>query len=179
MSTAIGQWPSRLKFYVLAVVIAAAVLVFVEYMFRISYHQTVSGIVSSTSLNQSDSVPIPPWEQKGLEVYATMSGLLITLATALLGGLGYLLTNERKTNPQLRHAAAAVGSALFAVLSILFGYISHLAVLTSTTFKSFDAYGLGVIWPSRSQFYTLLLAVFLFADFAFHELGKEARRERS
>jgi hypothetical protein len=175
MRPASGQRTYRLSFYILAILIAAVVLVFQRYMEKISYRDP--GIVSSSTLNQPDT--IPPWQEKALETYSAMSGLLTTLATALLGGLGYLLINARGAAPHLRHGAAAVGSALFAVLSIYFGYVSHLVVLSSCFGNSFHSYAFGVEWPSRSQFYTLLLAVFFFADFAFHELGKEARSERS
>ena len=173
MRPATGPWTNRLKFYVAATVIAAAVLVFQHYMDKRSYQDL--GIISSSSLGQPDT--IPPWEEKALEAYSAMSGLLITLATALLGALGYLLINATQAVPQLRHGLSAMGSALFAVLSLYFGYVSHLTVLSSTYTNVFNPYAFGVMWPSRSQFYTLLLAVFFFADFAFHELGKEARSD--
>ncbi len=174
MRSASGDWTYRFSFYLLAVLIAVAVLIFQHYMNKIAYRDV--GIISSSSLSQPGS--IPPWEGKALDAYSAMSGLLTTLATALLGALGYLLINEREASPELRHGASAVGSALFAVLSIYFGYVSHLTVLSSTYSNSFNPYAFGVVWPSRSQFYTLLLAVFFFADFAFRVLGKEAPGER-
>jgi hypothetical protein len=175
MRPATGPWTNRLNFYVLAIVIGAVVLVFQHYMDKIAYQDP--GIIVSSSLNQPDT--IPPWQEKALETYSSMSGLLTTLATALLGALGYLLINARQAVPQLHHGASAVGSALFAGLSVYFGYVSHLTVLSSTYSNVFNPYAFGIVWPSRSQFYTLLLAVFFFADFAFHELGKEGRSERS
>jgi hypothetical protein len=174
MRPATGRWTNRLSFYVLAIVIAAAVLVFQYYMDKIAYQDP--GIIVSSSLSQPDT--IPPWQAKALEAYSAMSGLLIGLATGLLGALGYLLTNARQTVPQLPHGMSAMGSALFGVLSLYFGYVSHLTVLSSTYSNVFNPYAFGIMWPSRSQFYTLLLAVFLFADFAFHELGQEAPGER-
>jgi hypothetical protein len=175
MRRATGLWTNRLRFYVVALVFAGAVLVFQHRMDKIAYQD--AGIISSTSLGQTDA--IPPWQEKALETYSAMSGLLTTLATALLGALGYLLINAHQGVPQLRHGASAMGSALLAVLSLYFGYVSHLTVLSSTYTNVFNPYAFGVMWPSRSQFYTLLLAVFFFADFAFHELGKEARSDRA
>jgi hypothetical protein len=163
----------RLNFYVLALLIAVAVLLYQYCMQNIAKQD--AGIMSASSLGQSDTSQ-GGW-QKALDAYSAMSGLLITLATALLGALGYLLINAGATVPKLRHGISAVSSALFAVLSLYFGYVSHLTVLSFTYNNAFNPYAFAVQWPSRSQFYTLLLAVFFFADFAFHELGKEARSE--
>jgi hypothetical protein len=172
MWPATGPWFHRLRFYILTIVTAAAVLVFQHYMNKIAYRD----IVSSSSLTETDT--IPPWVEKALDAYSAMSGLLTTLATALLGALGYLLTNGNQAAPQLRNGASAMGSALFAVLSLYFGYVSHLTLLAYTYSNAFNPNFFGVIWPSRSQFYTLLLAVLFFADFAFRVLGKEAGSER-
>jgi hypothetical protein len=168
MSPAMGRWFYRFRFYVLAVLVAAGVALFQHWMNKIA-----SGdIISSTNLGQGGI--IPPGEAGALDAYAAMSGLLTTLATALLGALGYLLINAPQAAPHLRQGASAVGSALFAVLSLYFGYVSHLTVLSATYINWFSPYAFGVVWPSRSQFYTLLFAVFLFADFAFRVLSKEA-----
>lgn len=168
---------SRFNFYILAVLVAAAVLLLQGYLGKRSYGVR-NGIISATSLPTQDSKDtIPAWEEKALETYSSMSGLLTTLSTALLGGLGYLLINARPAETQARHRLSALGSAVFAVLSLYFGYVSHLSVLAATYRKTFNPYDLGLRWPSRAQFYALLLAVFLFADFAFYELGKEASHE--
>jgi hypothetical protein len=173
---------SQFNFYILAVVVAAAALIVQLYMEKTSY-RAQSGIISATSLAKQDSQDskdsIPPWEEKALQTYSDMSGLLTTLSTALLGGLGYLLINSRAAGPQGRHRLSALASAVFAVLSLYYGYVSHLSVLASTYRKTFNPYELGLRWPSRAQFYALLLAVFFFADFAFHELGKEVPDERA
>jgi hypothetical protein len=166
---------SRFNFYIVAVVVAAAVLLLQRHMEKTSYAAR-SGIISATSLDNQNS--IPAWEEKALQTYSDMSGLLTTLSTALLGGLGYLLINSQAARPQVRHRLSALASAVFAVLSLYFGYVSHLSVLAATYRKTFDPYDLGVRWPSRAQFYTLLLGVFFFADFAFYELAKEVPNER-
>jgi len=168
---------SRFNFYVLAVIVAAAVLILQHYMEKTSYRDR--GVISAISLSKSESKDsIPAWEEKALETYSSMSGLLTTLSTALLGGLGYLLINARP-DAKMRHKISALGSAVFAVVSLYFGYVSHLSVLASTYRKTFDPYDLGLRWPSRAQFYALLLAVFLFADFAFYELSEGGSNERA
>jgi hypothetical protein len=166
---------SRFNFYIVAVVVAGAVLLLQGYMEKTSY-RAERGIISATSLDNQGS--IPAWQEKALQTYSDMSGLLTTLSTALLGGLGYLLINSRTAGPQVRHRLSALASAVFAVLSLYFGYVSHLSVLAATYRKTFDPYDLGVRWPSRAQFYTLLLGVFLFADFAFYELAEEGSNEQ-
>lgn len=160
------EWTPRQRFYVLAVVTVVVTLVFVYSMEWIAHGSPAS----------PNNPPMKP--DNALDLYSTMSGLLVTLATALLGALGYLLMNMPKKESRPGRSASALGSALFAVLSIFFGYKAHLTALIYTSFNAFDPNTFNLIWPSRAQFYTLLLAVFFFADFAFHELGEGASDER-
>jgi len=178
MKTKIKPRTRRVLFYVLALVLTLIVLLFQHSMANLSQnHQDLPGVVSGRSLNEND--PFPEAQQKAIDIYATMSGLLATLATALLGGLGYLLLNARQENPGLLHGFSAVGSAAFAVISLYFGYVCHLKALWFTFHASFDPATFAIYWPRQAQFYSLLTAVFFFADFAFHELGTETTQKPS
>jgi len=55
MRRATGLWTNRLRFYVVALVFAGAVLVFQHRMDKIAYQD--AGIISSTSLGQTDAIP--------------------------------------------------------------------------------------------------------------------------
>lgn len=175
MKAAIGQ--SRSAFSVVSslcvvVGIVLAVAIFQRYMDAKAFNdfsKYPAGVVSS-----GDS--IPEWQSKGLDAFAAMSGLLTTLSTALLGGMGFLLGNGRQVGLPALRAWSAFGAAACASVSIYFGYVGHLHVLWATTLERFDPYLFAFVWPSRAQFYMLLLAVFFFAVFAFHELAMEGSK---
>ena len=111
-------------------------------------------------------------------MYTTATSLLTTLATALLGALGYLLMNERQARLHFYLSVPAVLSATFAVVSIYFGYRCDSNALWYVFQGAFTPDAPPLVWPKMAQFFCLLLAVFFFADYAFNELGKGPHRER-
>jgi len=164
----------RLAFYALAIVVTLAVWLLQRYMRTAA--PSASGIVSSTSLNQpalAGSASDP--QGKAIDIYTTAASLLTTLATALLGALGYLLMNERQAKPGLQRSVPvmAVISAAFAVVSIYFGYRCDSNALWYVSEGAFTPNAPPLVWPKIAQFFSLLLAVFFFADFVFYELGRE------
>jgi hypothetical protein len=160
----------RFAFYLLAVLVALSVWFLQRYMRAAAPSE--SGIISSTSLNQPASSDT---QGKAADMYTTTTGLLTTLATALLGALGYLLMNERQGKLSLKHRVSptAMVSATFAVVSIYFGYRCDNNALWYVSQGAFTPAAPPLIWPKMAQFFSLLLAVFFFADFVFHELGRE------
>ncbi len=176
MKAAIGQARistfNLFNFFGIVALMGGAVLIFQHYMdakaFK-DFSNDPAGVVSTGG-------SIPQWEEKGLEAFSAMSGLLTTLGTALLGGLGFLLSNARQVENPAQRAWSACGAAACACVSIYFGYVVHLHVLWAISLERFDPYLFAFIWPSRAQFYMLLLAVFFFALFAFHELNSEGSK---
>lgn len=112
-------------------------------------------------------------QEKQLDAFLNMNSLLTTLGTALLGAVGFLMVRGRKTSSPT-HLWAGFGSAICAMLSLYFGYQAYQDILYMFQYGTFDLLTNTVIEQDRhAHFYTLLLGVVLFADFAFHELSQE------
>lgn len=126
-------------------------------------------------LSTSDST-MSPWDDTAMKAYSDMSALLTTLGMTILGAVGFLLVNHGKSR-RVPHLWSALLGATCVGLSIYFGYVCHLYLLASAASRTFDPYNMSTIWPSRAQFYSLLVAVFFFADFAFHDLSGEIQSE--
>jgi hypothetical protein len=113
------------------------------------------------------------WQQMALQVASESTRLLTTLASALLGGLGLLLSDKFSKGTQPQHTWAAIVSAMGAGLSLFFGYVVHLHLLWMVGNKVFDPTSPLFVLPSHYQFYTLLVAAFFLAAFVVHNLGGE------
>jgi hypothetical protein len=99
--------------------------------------------------------------------------LLTTLATALLGALGLIMGNKVSAGSKLRHMWAAFLAAIGGVLSLYFGYVSHLNLLAMIGNEYFNSYDPLYLFFSHAQFYSLLAGTFFFADFAVHDFNQE------
>lgn len=150
---------TRFGFYAAVLVIAAAVLQIQRYY--------------STSFFSSPSDSPSQWQQTAIQVASETTRLLITLGTALLGGLGLLLGSRGSDSPKPRHLWSAFLSAMAAGLSLYFGYVVHLRVLWMVTSKTFDPTTDFFVIPSQCQFYALLVGAFFFGIFAVHTLREE------
>ena len=117
-------------------------------------------------------------QEKELQAFLDMNRLLTTLGTTMLGALGFLLASGRSDQRGLSVRWPALASGAFAGLSVFFGYIAYEGILYMLKNQFFDLNAPVILWPHRAHFYTLLLSVFFFGDFAIHDLNKEDRRER-
>jgi len=159
---------SRLIFYIAAILCAV-----VAWKLQQHYIGTpqwpADGIISSSETDLSS------WEAKGIEAASQMNSLLTTLGTAMLGAMGFLLINIHSAHHRPRHLWSALASAVCVGASIYFGYVGYMHVLGATASHRFNPYDQLIKWPSQAQFYMLLLAVFFFADFTFHELTRKEK----
>jgi hypothetical protein len=160
------MWPvnrigkARGAYYVAVLVVAIVVLIFEL--------QLQSGVqVYGVQVDRLTEL-----QEKQLDAFLNMNSLLITLGTALLGAVGFLMVRERKT-PSPTHLWAGFGSAICAMLSLYFGYQAYQDLLFMFQNSTFDLLTTLIERDRHAHFYTLLLGVVLFADFAFHELGQE------
>jgi len=115
--------------------------------------------------------------QAQLDALYDLDNLVTTLATALLGGLGFFLVNGRKIRRWSAAMWLAVASAGCAALSLFLGYVLYLALLDMLKNEMFDPDMATIMWVRVAQFYSFLLAVVLFGDFAFQTLNAEDGRE--
>ena len=158
---------ARTWFYVAAIALVAAVWGMQILMYHIAYSDPI--------LSQSSGVPDSPtdWQKMSMSVMTGTNGLLTTLATALLGALGLMMGRKVSGGAGSRHMWAAFIGALGAVLSLYFGYVSHLNLLGMITNETFNPYNRLYMFFSRAQFYSLLAGTFFFADYAVHDFNRE------
>jgi hypothetical protein len=160
---------SRAWFYVAVLVLVLTVWGLQVHM----YHQVFSG--ANTVFSQSSGPPALPneWQKMSMQVMTDTNGLLTTLATALLGALGLMMGRKVSGGSGSRHMWAAFLGAIGAVLSLYFGYVSHLNLLAMISNETFNSYNKLYLFFSHAQFYSLLAGTFFFADFAVHDFNPE------
>jgi hypothetical protein len=163
-------------FYIIVVVLAAIAWLSQDDMtartqrFLKANAQAQGGVVGQ-------AVVLDDTKQRQLDAYLEMNRLLTTLGTTLLGGLGFLLFGREKGAPMTRHRWAAFVSVFCVAISIFFGYVAYLFILSMLGNGLFDLTTLSVHWAQQAHFYTFLAGVVFFADFAFCNLTKEGSRE--
>jgi hypothetical protein len=134
------------------------------------YHSIYS---PGTIFSGTPTTPTPnDWQKMVTEAMSQTNGQLTSLGTALLGALG-LLMGRARNGSGFRHIWAAFLAAAGAVLSLYFGYMGHVYILSMINTHSPNPADPVYFFLSRSQFYTLLAGAFFFADFAFHDLSRE------
>jgi hypothetical protein len=125
-------------------------------------------------------VELSALQQRQLEAFLGMNQLLIALGTGLLGAMGFLLANTGKARSSPRELWPAAGSAVFVGLSLYFGYKGYddILFMLQPPNSTFDLYAPLTFGDRVAHFVTLAIGVFLFADFAFHELSQEGAHEQ-
>lgn len=153
----------RLAFYLGLVILVATV-------WRVQRHMNAAAFPPNTVISSSDS-KVTDWQRMSVAAVSDSSQLLTTLATALLGGLGLLLSNRNAHRPKPRHMWSALLAAMAAGVSLYFGFVIHSYLVGMFSYETFSAYVLE--YPVYYQFYALLAGAFFLADFAFHDLSAE------
>jgi hypothetical protein len=115
---------------------------------------------------------------KEIDIILQVNSLLISLSTGLLGALGFLLTTGRKASRWSGAKWFALGSAVCVSVSIFLGYEVYLTIIEMLEVPIWDPNGGPLAWPRAFQFYSFLLAVVLFGDFAFQTFHAEDKHER-
>lgn len=122
---------------------------------------------------------ISPAQEKELDALLEMNRLITTLGTGLLGAMGFILVNGHKEHRGTGAFWAAFASAVCVGLSIFFGYVVYLGIIAMLQNQFFDLDNPGIWWARQAHFYTFLLGVVLFGDFAFQILHSEEGHERT
>jgi hypothetical protein len=91
--------------------------------------------------------------------------------------MGFLLINGRKVSRWSGAKWLALGSAMCVALSLFFGYVVYLGIIAMLQNAIFDLDIPVILWARQAHFYTFLLAVVLFGDFAFQTLHMEDGNE--
>lgn len=153
----------RIYFYTGAIALVVAVVTYQHY---VQSKTQVYGVVIER---------LSPLQDKQLQAFLGMNQLLIALGTTLLGAMGFILANRLKTRAPLKEAWPAVASAAFVGLSLYYGYKGYddIVFMLQPGTPTFDLYGPLIRSDRTAHFTTLMIGVFLFADFALHEFNQE------
>lgn len=116
-------------------------------------------------------------QERELDALLDMNSLITTLGTGLLGALGFLLMNGRRLYRGTAAKWLAFGSAVCVALSLFFGYVVYLGIIAMLENEIFDLDIPAIFWARQAHFYSFLLAVVLFGDFAFHSLNVEEEHD--
>jgi hypothetical protein len=158
---------TRLRFYLVVVALVALVWGAQTYEYHKIY--SASGVIfSSTPASASPS----DWQKMSVTAETNKGALLTTLATALLGAIGWLIVEARKATKK-RHMWAAFLAAICAGISLYFGSASQGNLLFMLSNENFNPYDSVYTFLTRAQFLTLGVGAFFFADFAFHDFSED------
>ena len=111
------------------------------------------------------------------DAYLEINRLLTTLGTTLLGAVFYLLFSGGKNLAWKRRKWAAVLGTIFVAVSIFFGYVAYLFIISILQNGNCDISRSYPHWAQQAHFYTFLLGVVFFADFTYRNLGQEDKDE--
>jgi hypothetical protein len=166
MPATVSRTIARTWFYVAVVILALSVWGIQAYEYHRIYGQP-------TVFSGTPDTPTPSdWKKMAVQTMTQTNGQLTSLGTALLGALG-LLIGRARNGSKFRHFWAASLAAAAAVLSLYFGYMGHLHILSMINTHLVDPGDPVYTFSRNAQFYTLLAGAFFFADFAFHDLSRE------
>jgi hypothetical protein len=160
-------------------------------LFRVAFYAGAVGIIFAVwqIQNRMSSTFIEPLvvtlsslQERELDALLDMNSLITTLGTGLLGAVGFLLINGRKVDRWSGGKWLALASAACVALSLFFGYVVYLGIISMLQNAIFDLDIPSIYWARQAHFYSFLLAVVLFGDFAFQTLhgeGTNARRSNA
>jgi hypothetical protein len=119
-------------------------------------------------------IPFADLAKQQIDAYLEVNRLLTTLATTVLGALGFILFRAGEGVRTLRLWAAVIGALLVAV-SIFFGYVAYGFVLQTlqTPAAIFGNPHSAPLVAQQLHFYTFLVGVIFLADFALHNLKED------
>jgi len=156
---------ARFGFYIGVIALALVIWQIQQGMFSRPYIEA-----QTESLN--------PLQEQQLNAFLEMNRLLVTLGTATLGALGFLMS-ANKGGLKWRELVSAAISAILAGCSLYFGYLAYQGILWMLQSSFFNLDNPAILWARRAHFYTLLLSAFFFADFIIHDVGKEEKHEHT
>ena len=160
-------------FYIVVIAVGIGAWASQNYMQSIAQKQLVAqgGIAGPVLQTLTDL------QSKQLDAYFDLNRLLTTLGTTILGAVFFVLFGGRKGSGWDQHWWAAVMGVLFVSVSIFFGYVAYIIVISMLRDGTCDVTSYMPYWAQWAHFYTFLAGVVFFADFAYHNLVKEYQHE--
>lgn len=168
-----GPRISDFSFYVVVIFVAAVVWQTQSYMTVLGQRQLQSADgIGGTAITQLSDI-----DQRQLDAYLEMNRLLTTFGTTMLGALGFLFFGQERAVTWTRHRWAVFLGVFCVAVSIFFGYVAYLFILSMLRDGLFDVTSSSPHWAQQAHFYTFLAGVVFLADFVFQNLTKESGRE--
>jgi hypothetical protein len=164
---------SDFGFYIVVLLIATATWQGQRYMYAAGEREivTANGGVAGEVVSDCNGV-----ETQQINAYLEINRLLTTLGTTVLGAVFFLLFNGGKSPNWKRRQWAAMCGAVFVAVSIFFGYVAYLFIISILQNGSCDISRSYPHWAQQAHFYTFLLGVIFFADFTYSNLRTEEKR---
>lgn len=165
---------SDFGFYIVVLFIAAVAWESQSYMYTAGERRilTENGGVAGEVVDQCSGV-----QTQQIGAYLEINRLLTTLGTTLLGAVFYLLFSGGKTLAWKRRKWAAMLGTIFVAVSIFFGYVAYLFIISILQNGNCDISRSYPHWAQQAHFYTFLLGVVFFADFTYRNLTREDKDE--
>ena len=161
-------------FYLIIIVVGIGAWATPNYMQRLAQReqlQSQGGVVGPVLERLTDL------QSKQLDAYVDLNRLLTGLGTTTLGAVFFFLIGGGKATAWRQHWWAAVLSVVCVSVSIFFGFVAYLIVISMLRDGTCDVTSYTPYWAQLAHFYTFLAGVVFFADFSYHNLIKENRYE--
>lgn len=115
--------------------------------------------------------------KQAVSAYLEVNRLLTTLATSVLGAMGFVLFHQGKLDARAPRLWAAMVGTLLVAVSIFFGYVAYNFLVSilqtgSIDFDPSDPIARPLIISQQIHFYTFLAGIIFLADFVFHNVKK-------
>ncbi|MFZ0820181.1 MAG: hypothetical protein WAM91_08930 [Candidatus Acidiferrales bacterium] len=158
---------SGVGFYIVILLIGIVAWEGQSYMYAAGEKELVDsqGGIAGESRDKCTAV-----QTQQIDAYLEINRLLTTLGTTLLGAVFFLLFSTGKTLAWKRRKGAAVLGTTFVAVSIFFGYVAYLFIISILQDGICDISASYPHWAQQTHFYTFLLGVVFFADFTYHNL---------
>lgn len=160
-------------FYIAILFIATATWEGQRYMYAAGEREivTANGGIAGEVVSDCSGI-----EKQQIGAYLEINRLLTTLGTTLLGAVFFLMFNRGRTLNWKRRQWAAMSGTIFVAISIFFGYVAYLFIISILQNGSCDISRSYPHWAQQAHFYTFLLGVVFFADFTYSNLTTEDKR---
>jgi hypothetical protein len=119
-----------------------------------------------------------PIQSAAVDTFMGMNRLLITLGTSLLGAMGLLLSTGFRGKSCLKELWAVMAGGVCIGVSIYYGYVANMAVMSMVASGSFNPYSPLLMRTHNVHFVTFVLGVIFFAGFIFQNMTTEGEHEQ-
>lgn len=149
-----------MRFYVLLSITAFVLIAFEAFLTSLPFAEPILDFAQAL-------------QQRQLDFYFEMIGLLITLATAAMGGIaGFVLNRDKVAALSRRQLRRVLASWTLGAVSLYFGYLAYQQAVAMLANGVFNPSNPRVWVPTRAQFWSFLACVIVFADFVYTGLQK-------